>query len=190
MRALPRPCPRWLLAFAAACAAPADDTAAKADGGATDGGAADGGAADGGGADGGGTDGASADGGSADGGSADGGSSSDDAPTVTSADAWCEERVSGTTIWIWRVFATATDPQGTDTLPALQEGAARLREAGAELSAQALACDAAGGCSTSFDAAATGSDCARAADYTLQVVITDEDGNASSPVELTGRVGP
>jgi hypothetical protein len=180
MRALPRPCPRWLLAFAAACAAPADDTAAKADGAAPDGGATDGGS----------TDGGAADGGAADGGSADGGSSNDDAPTVTTADAWCEERVTGTTIWIWRVFATATDPQGTDTLPAIQEGAVRLREAGAELSAQALACDAAGGCSTSFDAAATGSDCARADDYTLEVVITDEDGNPSPPVELPGRVGP
>ncbi len=136
--------------------------------------------------DGGSGDGGAADGGSGDGGSGDGGASPD-APVITDGDAWCYQHTTGDKRWIWVATATATDPQGLDTIQSFATDAVRVFQGDTEIASYAITC-LKGECTTTFDEA-DGVSCAQASSYTVVIRVVDEDDNWSEPYEVTGRQG-
>ena len=132
---------------------------------------------------------ADADGGAGGGGGGSGGDPDPDRPAIEAADAWCFLHETGDTRWIWSATATASDPQGADTLlPVTAQGIA-VYAGGGTYDPQVLVCDADGSCTASWGADEAGMDCARPQDFTLVFTVLDEDAKRSVPFEVTGRLG-
>ena len=118
---------------------------------------------------------------------------SDDAPVVTSADAYCELHDVGDKYYQWTLQASATDPQGLDTIvryDSTQESnyPLVLTSAGGKLARYGLTC-ADGNCFGSFKESEDGVACSNADTYTFQFVVSDEDGNKSASYDILGRQG-
>jgi len=116
---------------------------------------------------------------------------SDDAPVVTSADAYCELHDVGDKYYQWTLQATATDPQGVDTIVRYDSSQESnytlvLSSAGGELARYGLTC-ADGTCFGSFKESEDGVACSNAESYTFQFVVSDEDGNKSASYDIAGR---
>ena len=116
-----------------------------------------------------------------------------DAPVISAVDAWCYEHSTGQARTIWVVSVRVDDPQGTETIESFFDGVT-VFEGSTELFQEALTC-VDGDCTGTWNEEYEGDDdsfvvsCASASDYTIQVVVEDEDGNLSLPAEVVGRQG-
>ena len=109
-------------------------------------------------------------------------------PTVLSADAWCFQHSTGEERWLWNLYVTAADPQGTSNLKTFGHEAKVSRE-GSVVATYQLVCEQDGDCTTTFNETEHGVLCAQATWYTFAIALEDADGNWSEPVEVTGRAG-
>ncbi len=113
-----------------------------------------------------------------------------DAPWIEEADGYCYQHKTGDKFYQWEVNCIADDPQGADTISSFDMEnsiVTVLNDAGGELAAYQLVCNASGECFGSFRESDHGIACASATSYTLRFQVVDEDGNVSAPVSVTGR---
>ncbi len=111
-------------------------------------------------------------------------------PYLEAADAYCYYHKTGDTYYQWEVNCQADDPQGADTLAAIDTELSHvtvLTSAGGEVAQYALVCEDDGDCFGSFKEADDGVACKNATTYTLRFQVADEDGNTSAPLEIQGR---
>lgn len=113
------------------------------------------------------------------------------APTISSADAWCFVPGGSTEGEQWGFYFEFTDPQGIETVPRLQTGAIQiLNNNGIATGSVDPACSWDDGTCTSFPfSTQVGTGCEGASTISAQFQIVDEDGNTSNTITLTGRVG-
>ena len=104
----------------------------------------------------------------------------ENAPIISEADAWCyTQEASGTDTWGFT--ATASDPQGTDTIESfMPTGISFQSTSGAEVKTIALVCDTSGDCTGSEAVATVGIGCTQASDYQAAFTVEDIQGNSSS----------
>jgi len=116
----------------------------------------------------------------------------DDTPVAALDDAFCTVHVTGDTRAVWTVLATASDPQGADTLELVVDDGVVLMQGGSEVARYALNCVVAdlsrADCSGTFSAPGDGTSCDDAPTYAVMVEAVDEDGNRGASSSLTGRV--
>ncbi len=112
-----------------------------------------------------------------------------DRPVIESADAWCYLHQTGDERLIWSATATATDPQGVETLTLMTTNGISIFEDGETVDSQALVCEADGLCTASWASDATLVDCQQPESYTLVFTVLDEDAKRSAPFEVVGRMG-
>jgi hypothetical protein len=111
-------------------------------------------------------------------------------PTIVEADAWCYVLEAGDTVEQWLFKATATDPQGVDTLESFTQNAISFQDiGGTEISTVAIVCDPAGECTSSANGASLGVGCSNPTNFQAVFTVSDQDGNVSAPVTVTGRLG-
>ena len=112
------------------------------------------------------------------------------APQILSADAWCYPGGDSTGGFWWSFTATATDPQGADTLQSLISDAIVVRtSAGGDLAKLDMVCSPTGECLTSMSEEQLGAACEQASTFTAIFTLIDEDGYASDPLEISCRQG-
>jgi len=154
------------------------------------GGSGDGPTGDDGGGDDGGDDGTGDDG-TGDDGTGDDGGGDDDSPVVTADDAFCSVHVSGDTRAVWTVLATASDPQGADTLEVLVSDGVVVSHDGSEAARHPLSCVVVdlsrADCTGTFAALGDGTSCDDASAHSIVVEVVDEDGNRGVSAAITGR---
>ena len=110
-------------------------------------------------------------------------------PVISNADAWCYT-VGGTTEGDqWAFEFTMDDPQGIETIGRLQADAITIKGAsGVVSSMQTAACSwDTGLCTARVFTDQVGQGCENADTVTVDYQITDEDGNLSDVVSVTGR---
>ena len=116
-----------------------------------------------------------------------GGFNDPEAPVIEVADAWCYLHKTGDQAYFWVANLEVDDPQGQDTIESFYEGVTVL-SSDTELFSEYLVCGD-GECTASWAESQYGMACGNAESYTLRFQLTDEDGNLSEPVEVTGRTG-
>ena len=116
---------------------------------------------------------------------------SEDAPTITNADAWCFVPGGSTEGEQWGFTFTFDDPQGIETVPRLQPGAIEiLNSSGIATNTIDPACSWDNGICTSYPfSTQVGTGCDGATTISAKFQITDEDGNTSNSITLQGREG-
>ena len=135
--------------------------------------------------------------GSDDGGGDDGGGETNpDAPTILMLDVYCCNPASGVKAWYWILEAQVSDPQGNDTIAEAGSdsgnevnvygsggGGSPLAEYGA-----GFHCDDKGVCGMSWQTQADNIQCdGVAANYEIELIVADEDGNRSDPESMVGE---
>ena len=140
------------------------------------GGSGDGGAGDG-----------SGDGGAGDGGSGD----APQAPEAVVLDVRCTVRVTGDTYVGWSVDATASDPQGADTLLSVVGDGVVVVKDGVEVHRSALSCAVVdleeAICSGAFVQWDDTPDCSDVPSVEVYVIAEDEDGNRGESAAMAAR---
>jgi hypothetical protein len=139
------------------------------------------------------TDGAGADGGG-DGGD-DGGGPNLDAPTIVAFDVFCCNPAAGPEAWYWTLTAQVSDPQGVETIADIgSDSGHEVNVYNGPASGQPFAeygagfsCDDKGVCDTSWQQSADNVMCSSASDYTIELIVADQDGNRSDAAELPGE---
>ena len=113
------------------------------------------------------------------------------APTISSADAWCFIPGGSVEGEQWGFTFQFTDPQGVESVPRLQPGAIQiLNGSGTATNSIDPACSwDDGSCSAFPFSTQVGTGCDGATTISAQFQIVDEDGNTSNTITLTGRVG-
>jgi hypothetical protein len=119
-------------------------------------------------------------------GGGDGGGASDQAPSIEAMDAWCYQHTTGDEQYFWVAAVTADDPQGADTLESFFDGITVL-QGGTEVATYAMVCGQDGSCSASWNQTEDNVACSNASAYTIQAMVTDDEGNWSAPSEVTGK---
>ena len=111
-------------------------------------------------------------------------------PTILAADTWCYVLESGDTVEQWLFKATVTDPQGVDTLSSFTQDAISFQDiGGTEISTVAIVCDSTGECTSSANGASLGVGCSNPTNFQAVFTVSDQDGNISAPVTVSGRLG-
>ncbi len=112
-----------------------------------------------------------------------------DQPVIESADASCYETGEGDTWEEWMAICQVSDPQGTETIPAMDmdNSLVQVTEESNEVTTQILVCDAKGTCSATFRAETYSMGCDKASDYVFTFTVADEDGNVAEAVVVSGR---
>ena len=111
-------------------------------------------------------------------------------PTILEADTWCYVLESGDTVEQWLFKATATDPQGTETLASFTPDAISFQDiGGTEIASVAIVCDPAGQCTSSANSNTLGVGCSSPTNFQAVFTVSDTDGNVSEPMTVTGRQG-
>lgn len=110
-------------------------------------------------------------------------------PSITTADAWCYLHDTGDPVITWSIKATASDPQGEDTLESFVTDAIIVKSGDTVVTTQAMVCDTTGSCSGAFSEDASGVACSAATSYTFVLAVEDEDDHRSTDYELEGREG-
>ena len=112
----------------------------------------------------------------------DGGTPGAQLPSISYAQAVCEAAPARE----WTFVATASDPQGIDSLSAI--GAVEVYSDDIWVSAHTLSLDTASQrYLASVSVEEVGVPCTRAADYSFSFTVTDEDGNVSDPTIVSGE---
>ena len=116
---------------------------------------------------------------------------SEDAPTISNADAWCFVPGGSTEGEQWGFTFSFTDPQGIETVPRLQPGAIEiLNSSGIVTNSIDPACSWDSGICTSYPfSTQVGTGCEGATTISAKFQIVDEDGNTSNSITLEGREG-
>lgn len=125
-----------------------------------------------------------------------GGGANRDAPTILMLDVYCCNPASGQPAWYWVLQAQVSDPQGNDTIagPGADSGNevnVRGSGGGGEPLAEygsGFSCDDKGVCDTSWQQDADNIMCdGSASNYSIELIVADEDGNRSEPEEMIGE---
>jgi hypothetical protein len=126
-----------------------------------------------------------------------GGGPNPDAPTILMLDVYCCNPAQGPIAWYWILDAQVSDPQGAETLAqagsdsgnevnvrgAAGGGGEPLAEYGA-----GFHCDDKGVCGTSWQQSTDNIICdGSASNYSIELIVADEDGNRSEPEEVLGE---
>lgn len=109
---------------------------------------------------------------------------SDDAPKITTCDAFCYLHETGDTFYNWRVECNVDDAQGVSNV---WNGTVDIAKGSDPVANDLMACDATGYCSGTFREDLYGILCSDASSYDFLIKIQDWDQNWSKPYKVAGR---
>lgn len=114
-----------------------------------------------------------------------------DRPVILDADAWCYLHDEGEDdeVQIWQVSLQASDPQGDSSIESIQPEGVTVLSGDTALATYDMVCTDNAVCVGSWSATEDNIGCITPEDYTVRMVIVDDDGNSSEPAEVEGRKG-